>query len=197
MPISAIGRGGRILKGAVVLSAPWPGTRGGIIGQKRMERNGAMILEDTGTVTGGPDASAAGTGAGNAVPRETLLLGAGLFILSGAFLYPYVERIADAITPGCLFHRVTGLPCLLCGMTRSLAATAHGNLGEAFRLHLLGPPLFLLVAVVTALLAVEHALSRRILPRPGTRAWGRMGWGILALLAAAWIARMVFFGSNL
>lgn len=125
------------------------------------------------------------------------MLSAGLFIMAGAFLYPYLERILDAVTPGCLFHRITGIPCLLCGMTRSFAATAHGRLGEAFRLHLLGPPFFFLVLALTALLMAEYALSRRMLPRPGARTWKYIGWGTLGALTASWIARLVFFGINI
>ncbi|MBN2026776.1 MAG: DUF2752 domain-containing protein [Actinobacteria bacterium] len=124
------------------------------------------------------------------------MLGGGILILAGAFVYPYMEGIVDTIAPGCLFHRITGLPCLLCGMTRSLAATTHGQLGEAFRMHLLGPPFFIVVAVVSVGLAAEFMFSRRILPRPSERAWKSIGWWTLGVLAAAWVARLVFFGIN-
>lgn len=131
------------------------------------------------------------------ISREAEMLAAGFIILGGSFLYPYMEGIITRFTPGCLFHRITGLPCLLCGMTRSMAATAHGRLDEALRLHLLGPPLFFLVLVTTFLLAIELLTSRPILPRPGRRGRVIMAWGALALLAAAWVARLAFFGVNI
>ena len=154
-------------------------------------------MRQSGARLGGPGETAARRGRGDAVAREMALLGLGLFILCGVYVYPCLEGVAGAMMPGCLFHRITGLPCLLCGMTRSFVASAHGHVGEAFRLHLLGPPLFLCVAVVTVLLVLERVLSRRILPRPRTRAWERLGWGMLGLLTAAWVARMALLGSNL
>ncbi len=131
-----------------------------------------------------------------ALRREDELMGAGFLILAGSLLYPYLKGIVDSVTPGCLFHRLTGLPCLLCGMTRSFAATAHGRWEEAFRMHLLGPPLFILVAASTALLALERASSRRFLPRPGRASLRKAAWAFLFLLAVAWILRLVFFGVN-
>jgi Protein of unknown function (DUF2752) len=134
---------------------------------------------------------------GRRFSREAEVLGAAVLMVAGAFLYPYVADLARSLTPPCLFHRFTGLPCLLCGMTRSLGATAHGHLGEAFRLHLLGPPLFFLTLVVAVLLGAEFLLSRRFLPRPSQRAWKYISWWTLGLLSAAWIARLVFFGINI
>ncbi len=127
---------------------------------------------------------------------EAQLLCGGLLVLGGSYLYPYLEGFLNRVTPGCLFHRLTGLPCLLCGMTRSLAATSHGRLAEAFRLHLLGPPLFATVLCVTSLLLAEKALGRSLIPRPGKGAWKVWGWAALALLVAAWVARLAFFGVN-
>ncbi len=157
-----------------------------------------MEIEATeaGIVHGDGVETPAGAGRGRRISREAQLLAGGMIILAASFLYTYVEGIAGAVTPGCLFKRMTGLPCLLCGMTRSMAATAQGHLGEAFRFHLLGPPLFVVVAGLTLLLAAEFAFSRKILPRPGERAWKSIAWGTLGLLAAAWIARLAFFGIN-
>ena len=145
---------------------------------------------------GGVSAAPTGLRIKRRISHEAMMLGGGILVLAGAFVYPYIEGIADTITPGCLFHRITGLPCLLCGMTRSLAATAHGHLGEAFRMHLLGPPFFIVVSALSAALAAEFIFSRRILPRPGERAWKSIGWWTLGMLAAAWVARLVFFGIN-
>lgn len=128
-------------------------------------------------------------------PRIEFLAG-GLLIMAGAFVYPHVTGIADRIGPVCLFHRITGLPCLLCGMTRSLGATANGHLAQAFRFHFLGPPLFLLIAGGVVLVLAEYAFRRPILPRPSRRARVFLAWGTLGLLVAAWVARLAIFGVN-
>lgn len=156
-----------------------------------------MLPGDDGSSHAILQAPAAASWRGRRFSREAEVLGAGILIITGAFLYPYLDRLVGSLIPGCLFHRITGLPCLLCGMTRSLVATAHGHLGEAFRLHLLGPPLFILTLAVTVLLTAEFVLSRRILPRPGERVWKYISWWTLGLLSVAWIARLVFFGINI
>jgi hypothetical protein len=130
------------------------------------------------------------------ISREAELFAGGILIIAGAFVYPYVQAISDRLYPGCIFHRLTGLPCLLCGMTRSLVATAHGRLADAFRLHLLGPPLFAAIAVGAMFLGVELAIGRHLLPRPGRRGRKLLAWGALGLLVAAWVARLIFFGVN-
>ncbi len=155
-----------------------------------------MAVAESGTGYGDISAAPAGLKSKRGISREAELLGGGVLILVGAFVYPYLEGIAGTLMPGCLFHRITGLPCLLCGMTRSLAVTTRGNLAEAFRMHLLGPPFFAIVSVVSVALAAEFILSRRILPRPSERAWKSIAWGTLGMLTAAWIARLVFFGIN-
>jgi hypothetical protein len=156
-----------------------------------------MAASDGGIGYGGVDSAPTGLRRSRRISHEAGLLGGGILILVGAFIYPYLEGIADTITPGCLFHRITGLPCLLCGMTRSLAATAHGHLGDAFRMHLLGPPLFLAITVVSVALMAEFVMSRRILPRPSERAWKSIAWATLGMLTVAWVARLVFFGVNI
>lgn len=120
----------------------------------------------------------------------------GTMILVASYLYPYMREWLERISPGCLFHRLTGLPCLLCGMTRSFAATSHGRLAEAFRCHFLGPPLYFLVLGVTLGSLLERALGRRVLPRPDEEARRRLARAGLALLVAAWAARLVIFGVN-
>lgn len=126
---------------------------------------------------------------------KTFLAG-GTLVLVASFLYPYLQGWVERVSPGCLFHRLTGLPCLLCGMTRSMAATSHGKLTEAFRYHLLGPPLYFLVLATTLGLFLERALGRRLLPRPDDEAKRIMAKMGLALLVAVWVARLMIFGVN-
>ncbi len=47
----------------------------------------------------------------------------------------------------CGFRRLTGIGCPGCGLTRSFVFLGHGQVLEAFRMNLLGPPLFLVVAL--------------------------------------------------
>lgn len=143
-----------------------------------------------------PSSSWSSVRGGLIIEEGILPLVGGTLVLAASFLYPYLKGWMERITPGCLFHRVTGLPCLLCGMTRSLAATSHGRLAEAFRYHLLGPPLFLMILAITLGSFLERALGRRVLPRPGGEARKRIARAGLALLAAAWVARLAIFGVN-
>jgi Protein of unknown function (DUF2752) len=48
----------------------------------------------------------------------------------------------------CGFKNATGLPCPGCGLTHSFCAFGKGHLLAAFEWNLLGPPLFLLFALV-------------------------------------------------
>ncbi len=48
---------------------------------------------------------------------------------------------------GCWFKEKFHTPCPLCGMTRSVILTLHGNFGEAFQMHIGGPPAILGIAV--------------------------------------------------
>lgn len=64
--------------------------------------------------------------------------GVGLFI--GAILLAvFIPPAGWASFPDiCLFHRMTGLPCPTCGMTRAWAALLRGQFRMSFRLHAFG-----------------------------------------------------------
>lgn len=87
----------------------------------------------------------------------------------------------------CVFHAVTHLPCPLCGLTTSFSLTARGEMRRAFESHLLGPPLF----VLTALMAVAGLASllpgtdrlRRLITLAGG---SEFGWWLVAALLVAW-----------
>lgn len=104
------------------------------------------------------------------------LLGAALLL--GLGLRPGIwGRLPDL----CLFHRVTGLDCPTCGLTRSWSALLHGEVGAAFRSHWLGPVLLLALAAFTA-----ASWRERAWPALG-RGWA---WGLGAVWASYALLRM-------
>jgi hypothetical protein len=91
--------------------------------------------------------------------------------------------------PVCLFHRITGLPCLTCGLTRCTIAFFHGNFATAWRwnplvfLTLCGVVLFDSYALVTLL-----TRSRRLRMLFCTqKARTLMRFFVIAALALNWI----------
>lgn len=89
--------------------------------------------------------------------------------------------------PVCLFHRLTGLDCPGCGMTRGVHAALQGRFGEAFRFN----PLGMLVLPVSAvwLAAITPAWLRGNPPPDRLRIGWRAACGLLVLLVGYWILR--------
>ncbi len=84
----------------------------------------------------------------------------------------------------CTFLATTGWPCPTCGLTTSVSATVHGQLGRAFKAHAFGP---LLVAAMAALLAAsvfEVVTAKPVLSRIRWRSWWI--WAGLAMLLGGW-----------
>lgn len=76
----------------------------------------------------------------------------------------------------CLLHEFTGIPCPLCGMTRSVQATLHLHLGDALAVNPAG-----VAAVIVALgLLVSRARSIQV-PR----------WLPAAGLTALWCCQLL------
>lgn len=115
---------------------------------------------------------------GTTVPRGRgavlVLLGVGS-LATARLVTP--DRVLDGPVL-CPFRLLTGVLCPTCGMTRSWVHAAHGQWGEAFTQHALGPAVMLLVLVATIVLAV-HLLTRRWWVPP------RLLTGALVVLAVA------------
>ena len=84
----------------------------------------------------------------------------------------------------CLFHRLTGLDCPTCGLTRSIAAAARLDLGAAWRFHPFGP--FLLAGLILA------PAWNRFVPEPvrRDRRWRWAGAVLVGLWCAFALLRM-------
>lgn len=98
------------------------------------------------------------------------------------------EHGIHSVSPGCLFHRLTGWDCPGCGATRSTFALLKGDFLVAWRMN----PLFclLLLAGLITLLAMLHARSRG-LSAARLRVGPRMLWMFLWVLVAFGIFRNI------
>ncbi len=112
-----------------------------------------------------------------------LVLGGGAFLLreNGPAGVPWL--------PGCVFHRLTGLNCPGCGMTRAAHATLHGRFAEAFRFNPVG---MVLLPVAGLGMAVEIAGWVRGRPLPCRLRVGAKGaWALVGLIVGFWILRNI------
>lgn len=88
----------------------------------------------------------------------------------------------------CLFHRLTGVACPACGLTRAAAAFAHGNLDESLRWH----PLFLLIGAEASALWLAWGVALKARPRLAAlrRLAPRLAIATGVLLFVVWIVRL-------
>jgi len=73
----------------------------------------------------------------------------GSIVVAALLLTPSTEAVALFgwdVPMMCTFRQILGVPCLGCGMTRSFAFMAHGDLWNAFEMNVVGPLFFLMVA---------------------------------------------------
>lgn len=94
----------------------------------------------------------------------------------------------------CIFHRLSGLPCPSCGMTRALFAAAHFKFREAFAWHPIGPMLFAAAIVALLIFAIESAIGRSLIPI-GEREIKVMLISFVVCMLLCWIIRIcIIFG---
>lgn len=92
--------------------------------------------------------------------------------------------------PGCSFHRLTGLSCPGCGMTRAAHAAMHGRMAEAFRFNPLG-----MILLPLFLVWLGCRLPRWIRGDSSTTDGKSKGatwvWWIFGLVMAFWVLRNI------
>ncbi|UWX03841.1 DUF2752 domain-containing protein [Pseudoxanthomonas sp. NC8] len=79
------------------------------------------------------------------VASAAVAAGAGVWLLR-----TYDPNVAGNPFPPCMFHAVTGLYCIGCGLTRALHALVHGDLAGAFSMNPLGVLMLPLMALMVA-----------------------------------------------
>ncbi|GBE58210.1 hypothetical protein BMS3Abin01_01142 [bacterium BMS3Abin01] len=93
----------------------------------------------------------------------------------------------------CPVLALTGVPCLMCGITRSFLSMGGGDITGAFVFHPLGPVFYLMLAglfLVTLFSIVTRKQFRVSLSRGLRR---NLIWGGTAIILAAWLVKVVIW----
>ncbi len=122
------------------------------------------------------------------------MVAGGLSVLGASYVLPVFWSRGVTPIPPCLFHQITGQPCPMCGATRSFVALAHADFGKAVYLYPLAPLMFLAMLIGIGYGGWVLLTGRRISWRPSRRAQQRIGLVIVALLAANWLAKLLWLG---
>lgn len=93
----------------------------------------------------------------------------------------------DRLPSTCVFLRLTGYPCLTCGMTRSVMAVAHLHFHQSIHFNPLGLP-FVATLAVWWLNSVLETLIHKPTPMGN---WIRRKWAELAMLG---LGILIVFG---
>lgn len=99
--------------------------------------------------------------------QRKLRIAAALAIFAGIGIFAFLPPPAPAPSnpsffPACLFHKLTGLPCPMCGGTRSARALLHGDIDRALYLNPLSIPAIALFLAVATVLAWEGIRGRAL-----------------------------------
>lgn len=87
-------------------------------------------------------------------------------VLTAVLVFTAADDSVRSVLPGCLFKRMTGLPCPSCGLTRAFHAASRLDISRAFTCHVLGPILYggLIILLILALLRL--LMNRKIIRLP-------------------------------
>src|SRR2546426_6795612 len=108
--------------------------------------------------------------------------------MAAGWVWLVASGLVVAVPEVCAFHRATHLACPTCGMTRSLAALARGDLATSLGLHPLG------IVLVVELAALWVLWGRGLARREGwriERLIPRLVAANAATFALVWLARLL------
>ena len=132
------------------------------------------------------------TSVNSRLKKEAPLLAIITTMIALSYALPWLRSHHLFYSPPCIFYTVTRVPCPICGMTRSFIHTARGEFLSAFRMHLLGPPLFMMMAVAVAYLTVSLVSGYRLRYSLSPLTGRVIFWSALGVLLTAWILKLTF-----
>lgn len=104
---------------------------------------------------------------------------AGLVMLLGAIALRFASLPAIVVCP---LRRLTGVPCPFCGMTRSVAEVARGDIGASLALN----PGGILLVALAILLIVAWRWRRVAIPT----------WAVVAFFALLWAYQLFKYATG-
>lgn len=112
-----------------------------------------------------------------------------LLVLGGTAFLGSAWLLAGGPLPPCWFHRLTGIPCLTCGGTRSVREILSGDLAAALGWN---PLVFFGMGALAVFMLYAAAVVAlrlpRVRPRPLNDGTRRILWVAFVVIAAAnWI----------
>lgn len=116
-----------------------------------------------------------------------LLVGGCLAVLLTALVLPAILHVTGNFHT-CLFLRITGYPCMFCGMTRAFILMAHGHIAAAWQMSPLGVPLFCAMLAALGWGSACLITGKKLLFRWH---WGWITFVSVLLLLANWLYRIV------
>ena len=102
-----------------------------------------------------------------------------------------VAGIGSPLSYGCPLYALTGIPCLLCGLTRSFLAMGGLDVRGAFVFHPLGPFLYGLAAASAVATASMVMARKRPVLRLGSESKRRLVAAGAAVLVLAWFVKLI------
>ncbi|MBS7262325.1 MAG: DUF2752 domain-containing protein [Eubacteriales bacterium] len=96
-----------------------------------------------------------------------------LFLLAAGFWWDVEASTLDV----CLVHRLTGLDCPGCGMTRAFHCLLHLRIADALDYNVFSPVVFLLIAALIVTIEADLLLDKKLFQHVPP-------WPLVALLAA-------------
>ncbi|RMF40962.1 MAG: DUF2752 domain-containing protein [Planctomycetota bacterium] len=150
------------------------------------------------------------TGDGRSIPAEAdptrarrhresailWLVGASAIVALAAILDTSSSR--EVVLPGgialpevCWFHRLLGVDCAACGLTRSFIHMAHGRFASAAAMHPFGPLLFLYTLIQIGLAAGYYRCGQTARYRTLIRWNASFLATITAIMLVVWCVRLV------
>jgi hypothetical protein len=110
-------------------------------------------------------------------------------------LHLRVPFVGDISTPYCPSKMLTGVPCPVCGITRSVANVVRGRIVEGFRFHPLGPFLVFMV-MISIPVSIWVLLTPDIVETEFQREHNRhlskiITWLTIALIILAWLVTLL------
>ena len=118
----------------------------------------------------------------------------GVGVLGTAWVLPGLWAKGVNPVPPCIFHLVTGLPCPMCGGTRSFAAMAHGNVLAAAHVFPIGPLLFLALIAAVVYSAWAVVTGRRVQVQMDRSLVRTLTVVALVVLALNWASKLFILG---